>query len=273
MRRLTRIALVLLIAAGTGVAAHRFAPRLLSQLPPLPDFNDVLDVTASAGLRLENLTVAGRDRTNAEDILAAIDVERGAPILSIDLKFAQDAIESLPWVARARVERKLPDTIHVALDERTPFALWQNGGTYVLVDRDGKSITTVAGQYENLPLIVGAGAPAKAAELLSAMSRLPQLAVRARAYVMIGERRWNIHFDSVEEGVAVRLPDDGLSTALDRLAALERDHGILERDIEYVDLRLEDRLIVRPRTRGDGNSETGKAGDAPTNAPSKKKSV
>lgn len=50
-----------------------------------------------------------------------------------------------------------------------------------------------------------------------------------------------------ENGIAVRLPEDDVPGAWTRLATLEHDYKILERDLEFIDLRLPDRLIVRVR--------------------------
>lgn len=269
MRRLTAF-LLAPIAAAAAVAVHRFGPDWNWAPPFVQGVDSALDLTAAAGLRLDRLLVEGRGHTAAADILAAIDVERGAPILSIDLDTVRDALEALPWIAQATVERRLPDTIHVSLNEREPFALWQHDGHYALVDRAGRTIAEVDGQYGALPLIVGEGAPEHAAKLFADLATMPQLAARARAYVLIGGRRWNIHFDSVESGVVVRLPDDNPKAALDRLAVLDRDHGILNRDLEFIDLRLNDRLVVRPRTGVEAATVGGGAGSNPPAAQSKR---
>ncbi|MDX2223777.1 MAG: FtsQ-type POTRA domain-containing protein [Rhodospirillaceae bacterium] len=207
----------------------------------------VLDASAAAGLRLENLTVQGRVQSRPQDILAAVDHERGAPILAIDVEQTREAIEALPWVKSAQVERKLPQTVHVVIQEKTAFALWQRGQRYTLVDAEGNAIVDVTGQYGDLPLIVGAGAPRAASRLMDSIAGRPNLAGRLRGAVYVGERRWNVLFDSLETAAAVRLPEGDIAPALDRLAALERDHKILLRDLEFIDLRVPGQLIIRVR--------------------------
>jgi len=250
---------VIAIAFATFVAVFAAAAWLL----PAPAWmkgamieERLMDVTAMAGFRLNNLTVMGRNQTAPDDIIAAVNVEQGAPILTIDLASTREAIESLPWVERARVERQLPDTIHIEIEERKAFALWQRDGRYTLVDATGNTIGDVAGAYGNLPLIVGAGAPARAAEMLAEVAKTPQLASRAKAYVLVGGRRWNIHFDAFDTGIAVRFPEDEFAEALQRLAALQRDHRILERDLVFIDLRLPDRLVVRVRGADPGLAQS-----------------
>ncbi len=240
IRKVLTCTSALALAGGAGAAAY-FLP-----LKTLVAQTDMMDVSAALGLRLDSLTVEGRENTDKDDLLAALDIERGAPILAIDVARARDAVEALPWVKAAKIERQLPNAVHVVIEERAPYALWQRGNRYSLVDRDGNAITDIPEADQSLPLIVGPDAPAHAAELFDILTtNHPELSERVRAAVRVGNRRWNLYFDAYENGIAVRLPEDDLRGALDRLAGLERDHKILERDLDFIDLRLQDRLIVR----------------------------
>ena len=209
--------------------------------------NTLIDVSAGLGLKLDALTVEGRSMTEPGDLLAALDAERGMPILSIDVSQARTAIEALPWVREAKVERRLPGTVHVQIEERSPYALWQRAGRYTLVDREGKALVDVPAADASLPLIVGPDAPAHAAELFEALNTETDLAGRVRVAVRVGARRWNVYLDSFEGGIAIRLPEDDVAGAWSRLAGLERAHQILERNLDFIDLRIADRLVVRVR--------------------------
>jgi cell division protein FtsQ len=235
------------LASAMTFAAVKYAPPPPA-LIPLRDAieHNLIRFTAMAGLRLENLTVEGRSRTTPDDVLAALDVTRGAPILTIDVAEARAALESLPWIKTARVERQLPDTVHVVIEERQPYALWQQGNRYTLVDRDGAPIVAVPSADPAMRVLVGPDAPAHAAELFRELDNIPELSARVRAAVRVGRRRWNVYFDS-DSGIAVRLPEDDIAAAWERLATLEKNHQILERDLEFIDLRLPDRLVVRIR--------------------------
>ena len=236
------------LLAGGGFAAVKLGGIAMAHEAGLRLEAMAIDVSALLGLRLESVTVEGRDQTSREDLLAAVDAEQGSPILSIDVAKTRTAIEALPWVKSAEIERDLPDRVNIRLQERSAYALWQQGNRYTLVDRTGKPIVDVPqGQYadQSLPLIVGADAPRHAADLFSVLETNAALAQRVRAAVRVGERRWNLYLDSFEGGIAVRLPEESVSAAWVRLGSLERDYKILERDLDFIDLRLEDRLIVR----------------------------
>ncbi len=246
--RLRSILAYSILAGGVGTITYAVVGPLTPEIAEA--FGEVrtaaLDLTTSAGLNLQALTVAGRSQTRREDILAALDLERGAPILSIDVTDAREAIENLPWVKTAKVERQLPGGVHIMLEEYTPYALWQRGERYTLVDRSGTEIVDVPGADQSLPLIVGSGAPREAAEFFDTVEAInPDLASRIVAAVRVGDRRWNVHFDNYESGVAVRLPEGDVSLSWTHLADLERQYRILERDIAFIDLRIDGQLIVR----------------------------
>lgn len=201
------------------------------------------DASAALGLRVREVTIEGRANTPEPLLRAALGVAKGAPILGFSVDAARARIETLAWVEHATVERRLPGTIVVQLQERRPFAIWQNQGKFVLIDRDGQVVAdrNVA-QFGHLPLIVGAGAPAAAAPLLDALTDKPALQAHVIAAVRVGERRWNLKTDS---GADVLLPEGAERPALDRLLALHQEHGVLDRPLAVLDMRLPDRLVVR----------------------------
>ena len=80
--------------------------------------------TAQAGFSVSEIFVEGRIETEKAALLASLKLDRGAPILSFDLKQARARVIALPWVRTAVIERQLPDVIHLKLEERRPLALW-----------------------------------------------------------------------------------------------------------------------------------------------------
>ena len=200
-------------------------------------------IGAENGLALDKVEVEGRDRQSKESILAALDVRQGMPVLDIDLAAAQARLEALTWVRSAEIERRMPDTLHIKIEERQPFAFWQRNGTLMLIDRDGMVIP--AGDlkaYGPLIVLVGDDAPGYAVPLLDLLKTEPALAARVRAGVRLGQRRWTLRFDN---GVEAALPETGAEAAWHRLAALEASSRVLERNISLIDLRLPDRVVLK----------------------------
>jgi len=199
--------------------------------------------SAGAGLSVEDVLVEGRNRTKGEAILAALGLTRGAPILAFDPHAARARLETLPWVRTATVERRLPDTVFLRLNEREPMALWQYEGKLAVIDRDGRVIPGAkATAFAKLPLLVGEDASDNASALLAVLDSEPELRAQVTAAIRVQGRRWNIR---LENGIDVRLPETDTAAAWAELARLQRSHEVLQRDVVTIDLRLPDRLVVR----------------------------
>jgi cell division protein FtsQ len=203
-------------------------------------------LTADAGMRIKDIDIEGRANTPEPILRAALGVSKGDPIIGFSLEQARTQIEKLTWVAHATVERRLPDTIVVVLTERRPFAVWQFQDKDVLIDREGQPVTNEElSKYRHLPLIVGSGAPEKARVLLDALTDRPIIQEHVFAAMRIGERRWNLRLKNHTD---IMLPEDHEIEALDRLLTLQRDLGLLDRPLQTIDMRLPDKLVLRPLT-------------------------
>ncbi|HET6305812.1 MAG TPA: cell division protein FtsQ/DivIB [Rhodopila sp.] len=213
----------------------------------LGGLRDKLSVLAAAsGLRVTNVQIEGRANTPEPILRAAIGVNIGDPILGFSLEEVRSRVESIQWVEHATVERRLPGTLVINLQERRPFAKWQNQGKFVLVDRTGQVVADQdVAQFPQLPLIVGAGAPVAAAQLLDALQQRPSIKERVSASQRVGERRWNLWLTN---GTEVMLPEGHEVAALDRLIRLQQDHALLDRPLAAIDMRLPDRLVFRAKT-------------------------
>ena len=217
--------------------------------------NAVLALTASAGFSLQDVAIEGRDHTTREELLTALQVKRGMPTLALDRQEMAARLQQLPWLAGASIERHLPGTLYVRLTERTPLARWQFRNQVQLIDGAGKVIGGAEIKaFAHLPLVVGAGAQDRAAALLRELAAYPQVQQAMRAAVCVGERRWDLQ---LEPGVTVRLPEGKESYGLRRLNNLLNGPEILSREVQAVDLRFPDRVIIE-RPQGGAEAKTAK---------------
>jgi cell division protein FtsQ len=252
MRRLRRLVKPAATGASVIMAVILVVSVIRSTVPggmgheSLAGLRETLgDMTASLGLRVsQDVVIEGRANTPEPLLRAAIGISPGDPILGFSLEKIRADVERLSWVEHATVERRLPGLVVVSLQERRPFAIWQNQGKFQLVDRTGQVVNQDISQFRKLPLIVGIGAPAAASVILDLLTDRPSLGEKVSASVRIGERRWNLHLTN---GTDVLLPEGHEKDALDRLIQLERDHALLDRPMSAIDMRLPDRLVLRPK--------------------------
>jgi cell division protein FtsQ len=204
-------------------------------------------VAADAGFGISAVNLAGNAHTPPASILAALGFEPGQSIFGADIRSARERLMQLEWVGEADVSRRYPDSISVTIVEKIPYALWQaNDGLHV-IERTGKPITFARAQdYQHMPLFVG-DAPMGAADLVDAIATHRAVSARVKAMQRVDARRWNLILD---DGVVVKLPEDGWQKQIDVLEHLIVDKSVLERDISEIDLRSPDNYFFTLRGTG-----------------------
>ena len=192
-------------------------------------------LVADAGFGISEIHLSGNLRTPPETILAALGFEPGQSIFDADLRGARARLLGLDWISSAEVRRRYPDSISVSVVEKRPFALWQSQqGTLYVIERAGDPITSKdIGPFAHLPLLIGAGAN-KGADIVAAVAAHRAVFARVRGIERVSDRRWNLLLD---DGVVVKLPEEGWRGELDTLEHLIIDKAILERNVSEIDLR------------------------------------
>lgn len=234
------------VALAIGAPAWLIVSGRLAPVEALAH-REAMALSREAGLTVAEVLVEGRDRTSQAALRDALAVSRGAAILDVDLGAAQTRLQALPWVRDAVVERRLPDTIYVQLVEREPIARIRDKGKLALVDRDGEVVRiAIDDSFAKLPLVQGQGAAANTPQLIGLLGEQPALAQRVTVARRIGDRRWDLVFDN---GVVLRLPEELPSLAWARFAEMEKAHGLLNRGLVAIDLRLKDRIGLQTPAR------------------------
>ena len=201
-------------------------------------------VKEKAHLELEQVHVEGRVRTQLDDINKAVSVTQGMPIFEINLIELKENILQLPWVQNVLIERHLPNQILIRLTEKTPIAIWQHKKEYWPIDETGQKIADNKTVLSNVLLVVGEDAPEHTPSLMAELKKYPNIAKNVISAVRVGNRRWNLHLNDVD-GLVVYLPETEIGKALERLQEFDERGQILDRNLNIIDLKLPDRLIVR----------------------------
>lgn len=199
--------------------------------------------TSVAGFAIEDVRVSGNTHTSELDILQLLGLDGTTSLVALDIDTARQRLTELPWVQAAEVRKVYPNTIEVALKEREAYGIWQHGSDLALIEKSGSVIAPLRdSQFASLPLFVGRDAETAAASVEKEFADWPEIAAHVKAYVRVASRRWDLHMDN---GIIVKLPQDGLSDALALLSRLDAEQQILSRDIASIDLRLKDRTTVQ----------------------------
>jgi cell division protein FtsQ len=216
-------------------------------------------VGRAASLRVRDVTVKGHRHLSRGEVLALLDGLRGEHILRADLGAWRTRLMRSPWVEQAALRRVLPSTVEVVIRERTPMGIGRVGRDLYLVDDRGVVIDQYGPNYAefDLPIIDGlGGVPSEAGTIIDAdraslASRL-LAALQTRSDLLRAVSQIDVAnpHDAIVvlEGETALLHVgeeqfvERLQTFLDVRKALHEQVP----DIEYVDLRFNDHVYVRP---------------------------
>ena len=216
-------------------------------------------IVNAPSLQVRRVAVKGNSRLSAGEVQALVDGLRGSSILTADLQRYRARLMESPWVADAAMRRILPATIEIYISERSPIGLCRLGTDVYLLDRTGEIIDEFGPQYADLdlPLIDGvvrryAGPnsavderrAALAASVIDAVAPHPALAGRVS----------QIDVSDLHDAVLLLEGDAaylhlGTDHFVERLKNyLQLAAALRERvaEMDYVDLRFDGRVYVRP---------------------------
>jgi cell division septal protein FtsQ len=219
----------------------------------------LVDLIASGRiLRIDRITVRGNTRLSRAEVMALLDGLRGQSLLGADLDEWQQRLLTSTWVREAALRRSLPSTIDVVLKEREPIGIARLKDDMYLIDEQAGIIDRFGPQYEalDLPIIDGLLAPAVEGPVVEEGRALvtSRLLSELAGSPTVGRRVSQINVTDVHNATVILNGDPavielGDRTFVERLESyLEITSALHERvaDIDYVDMRFDNRVYVRP---------------------------
>jgi cell division protein FtsQ len=235
-----RVAAILILASASAYVAHR-AVAIAVDLEMF---------------QVKRITVQGNRRLSSGEVLALLEGLKGTSLLKVDLEEWRRGVLSSPWVADAFLRRTLPSAVDVTIVEREPLGIGRVNGSLFLVDDRGAVIDDYGPNYADLdlPIIDGLLSPAADAAADAARAMLARRLIEAlRAQNLTGRVS---QIDVADSRNAVVLLDGdptlirlGSERFVERLQSyFELAPALREQvpDIDYVDLRFDERVYVRP---------------------------
>lgn len=217
-------------------------------------------VWTSPVLRIDQIMLSGNQRVPAGAVNALLGGLHGENILSVDLDEWRSRLLTSPWIQDASIRRALPSTIEVVIRERTPIAIGRKGSELYLVDERGAAIDAYGPQYANLdlPIVDGFGAAkaddaadaargAIAARLIMALRQKPEVAGRLSQVDVSDVHNAVILLDG--DPAELRVGEEHFLERVESYLSLSAALHQRVPEIDYVDLRFDGRVYVRPLGR------------------------
>ncbi len=222
-------------------------------------YRGVALIAVAPTLQVGHLIVRGHQRLSTGEVLALVDGLRGQNILAIGITEWQQKLLASPWVESATIRRVLPSTLEIMIHERIPMGIGRIGTALYLIDAKGVIVDEYGPAYADidLPIIDGlASAPADGGALLdpartefagrviAAFAPRPELFKRVSQIDVSDLHNAVVILD--DDTALLRLGDADFVARLQQY--LDLQPALRERlaEIDYVDLRFDERLYVRP---------------------------
>lgn len=238
-----------------------FALRLLVLVVVLgyAAYRGVTLLAAAPSLQIGHMVVRGHERLSTGEVLALVDGLRGQNILAVSLDHWQLKLLSSPWVERATIRRVLPSTVEIAIDERRPMGIGRIGTAMYLIDGKGVIIDEYGPAYADidLPIIDGLAASPQDGGSIVDVARaefagrvIGALATRPEIAKQVSQLNVSDLHDAVAildgDPVLLRLGETDFAARLQQYLDLAPALRERVQAIDYVDLRFDERLYVRP---------------------------
>ena len=211
-------------------------------------------------LSVDTISIQGNDHISHGEVLALVGPLRGQNMFVVDLEEFRQRLLTSGWVKTATLRRVLPATIEVSVVERKAAGLARFGGYLYLIDREGAVIDEYGPRFADvdLPIIDGlsrgtevevdVGRSRLAARLIRELDADPDLASRV-SQIDVGDP-----YDAVvllnDGPTLIHLGDERFVERLRMYVSLAPVFRAHSTDIDYADMRFEQRVFIRPADPG-----------------------
>jgi cell division protein FtsQ len=213
-------------------------------------------------LEIDRVIVRGNERLSLGEVMAVLSGLRGESLLWTDLNAWRRRLLASPWVRDAALRRSLPSTVEVFVRERQPIGIGRINDDVYLVDEEGVIIDQYGPQYADLdlPILDGLAAgtsglgddgsmadrprAAFAARVVAAFKAVPTIAPRISQIDVSDLHNATVTLEG--DPTSIELGEEQFVTRLQMYLDLAPTLRERVPDIDYVDLRFENRIYVRP---------------------------
>jgi cell division protein FtsQ len=184
-----------------GAALRTLFAAVLSAAVSLGAWEGWRWATSSEAFAIREIRFQGLSHATEQDLLHRSGLKPGDNLFRADLAKAGRAMQANPWVASARLARRLPGQVVATVVEHRPAALVQLGGLYLL-DDEGRLFKKAAPEDKvDLPIVTGLSRDGWA-------DRKPELQLRLFGALHLLDT-WQAAGNALAAVSEVRLDEDG----------------------------------------------------------------
>jgi len=207
----------------------------------------------SSYFAITKISVEGNSYLMESQIKELSQIKEGMNIFSLKTGDLISKIKKNCWVEEVEIERHLPTSVVIKIQERSPLVTVPAQERFINLDKQGIILSTDVFCKENLPLITGLEIKAKVVEgqkiasvealqVLAGLSRLDNNTLAKISEVNLQEKD-NLLIYMID-GMEIRLGNfSDLVKKINLLVPILADNQLKNTSIEYIDLRFSKPVI------------------------------
>lgn len=198
-------------------------------------------------LKVEKIVIRGNKYLSEEEIIRKMQLGKGDSILGTSSRELREKIIRSPWIEDVIIRKELPNTVMVNIVEVEPFAILRKESNLYLIGDDGHVLERLDYTKPLLPLIE---THSKEKEPLNEALKLIKVIKKEGFFP---NEEIEVLADLASEitlradNLVVKVGKGDYRDKLLRFSQVEREIASKNISIDFIDLRFDRRVIVKPK--------------------------
>lgn len=198
---------------------------------------------------IRNVVFLGNKHLTDDELKALAGIHGNDSLVTASGKKVSQMLLKSPWIRSVSVRKELPDTLAVLVEEVTPFALLDMNGRLFIINDKGDLLEELKDDLiPFLPVITGNPYNrdegfSEALNLAKSMNDLGFSSERNQIEIIVSKPQ---ELTAVIDGTVVKVGSGDYRKKLERLLELEGEIKRRNIPVDFIDLRFENRVVVKP---------------------------
>lgn len=207
-------------------------------------------------LRVTDVYIYGNQKLKYEDIMSVIKIKKGDKLFATDLKTIHERLMTIRWIKEAVIKKELGGIIHIKIKEAQSVALLRLKDNTYLVDKDGVLLEDIGDPVALfLPVLIDIEpkenyqAYKEALSFVSFIKNNTSYTSKSKIEIF-GKRPEDISLKI--EGVHIKIGSGDYENKMSRLDFVRQEIIKRNLNVEAIDLRFKDRVVVKTSKENNG---------------------
>ncbi|MDP2167232.1 MAG: cell division protein FtsQ/DivIB [Thermodesulfovibrionales bacterium] len=192
----------------------------------------------------------GNGQLSAGQLKSLMEIRGDEDLLKLKCSRLAEMLLKSPWIKGASIRKEYPGRLLVKVREAEPFALLQDKAKVFIIDSDGRRLEELNGEtVPFLPVISSSGGsinPDAFSDALSLVREIRATEISGRPVEITGIDSDRKNLTANIDGISVKVGEGRYSEKLLRFVELQAEIKRRWAGVDYIDLRFQDRVVVKP---------------------------